>query len=172
MSMEASLRLYNQTRHILIMGVSGCGKSTIGAALAAKLGFDFIEGDDLHPAINIEKMRKGVPLDDNDRWPWLACISDALTRSERPVVVSCSALKKSYRDFLRQHTAAPVLVIYLRGSFAVISARLMARSEHFMPSNLLQSQFDILGEPEGEADTVTIDVELTLENIMEILLTK
>lgn len=172
MSMEASLHLYKAKRHIIIMGVSGCGKSTIGAVLANKLGLGFAEGDELHPATNIEKMRNGAPLDDNDRWPWLARICDILNQSECLMVVSCSALKKSYRDFLRRHSAAPVDVIYLRGSFQTISSRLTERSGHFMPSNLLQSQFDILEEPEGEDDTVIIDIELSLESIIEIFLTK
>ncbi len=131
------------------MGVSGCGKSTIGQLLAERLEGSFIEGDDLHPAENIRKMSAGIPLEDADRMPWLDRIArEAIRRKQSQpwVVISCSALKAAYRERLRQ--AIPDLrVIFLRGSREFIGKRMTARTGHFMPAALLDSQFAALEEP-------------------------
>lgn len=145
-------------RRIIVMGVSGSGKSTIGSALAAGLGAVYIDGDDLHPSENIAKMQAGIPLDDAARWPWLGLIGDALSNAEKPVVLGCSALKRDYRDLIRSRAASPVLFVYLRGTSETINARLAERSGHFMPSALLASQFAILEEPGSDEWAVTVDI--------------
>lgn len=130
----------------VIMGVSGCGKSTIGAAFAAAIGARFVDGDDLHPAANVAKMRAGVALTDADRAPWLDRVGATLRQDQG--VVACSALKRSYRDQIR--TWAPVTFLYLQGTRATLLARLSARAGHFMPVNLLESQLAILQPPTSD----------------------
>ena len=150
---------------VVIMGVSGCGKSHIGALLASRLGLGWRDGDDLHPAENLVKMRAGLPLEDADRWPWLDRVAQAL-RTEAPLVIGCSALRRSYRDRLRQGAGGPVTFVHLTGSKALITARMTARSGHFMPPALLDSQFTIL-EPPGPAEhALTLDVDQTPETIV------
>lgn len=137
---------------IVLMGVSGSGKTTIGKALAADLGWAFIEGDDFHPAANVEKMRSGSPLTDEDRRPWLQAlrgrVEEACERNE-DVIVACSALKDDYRDFLERDDPACVHFVYLRGSEDLIRRRLAEREGHFMDPALLRSQFEALEPPEG-----------------------
>lgn len=129
---------------IVVMGVSGCGKSSVGIALAEALGARFIDGDDLHPEANKAKMGAGIPLDDSDRWPWLDLVGEALTPN---TVIACSALKRAYRDRIR--TAAPgTFFVHLDGSREILEQRLGARTAHFMPATLLDSQLAIL-EPLG-----------------------
>jgi gluconokinase len=150
---------------VVVMGVSGCGKSSVGEDLARRIGADFIEGDSLHPAANVEKMRAGMPLDDADRWPWL----DALGRTlgaDGNVVVSCSALKRSYRDRLRALAGRPVVFIFLRGEREVLAARMAARSHDYMPLSLLDSQLATLEPPHGEDSVVTIEINQPLEAIV------
>jgi len=136
------------TRYV-VMGVSGCGKSSIGAMVAAALGARFIDGDDLHPAANIAKMSQGIPLDDADRAPWLARVGAALAAPD--TVVACSALKRSYRDIIRTNAGAEVTFLFLRGTREVLIERMKARPDHFMPASLLDSQLATLQPPtQGE----------------------
>jgi gluconokinase len=154
---------------ILVMGVSGSGKTTVGRRLADRLGAAFIEGDAYHPAANVAKMERGEPLTDADRRPWLealrAVIEDLLERSETGVV-ACSALKARYRA--RLHVDHPrVRLVYLEGDAATIRARMEARADHFMPPGLLQSQFDAL-EPPTDAD-VTVSIDQTPGEIVQVI---
>jgi gluconokinase len=138
------------------MGVSGSGKSTVGAALAQRLQVPFVDADTLHPPANIAKMTAGEPLDDDDRRPWLDRVGDWLAGHRDGGVVSCSALKRQYRDQLRAHCPR-IEFLYLSGSPELIGGRLAARSGHFMPAALLRSQFDAL-EPLGADEAgVTVD---------------
>jgi carbohydrate kinase (thermoresistant glucokinase family) len=140
------------------MGVSGGGKSTVAGLLAGKLGWDLAEGDDMHPAANIAKMAAGHPLEDADRWPWLARVAEwirARTAVGRPGIVTCSALKRSYRDKLR---GPSVVFVYLAGSRVLIARRLAARHGHFMPAALLDSQFAALEPPEPDEHAITVDI--------------
>lgn len=143
---------------LVIMGVSGCGKSTVAGLLAGRLGWDLAEGDDMHPEANIAKMSAGVPLTDADRWPWLARVAEWIgehTAAERPGVVTCSALKRSYRDRLR---GPRVIFVHLAGSRELIARRLAARHGHFMPAKLLDSQFAALEPPGPDEDAITVSI--------------
>jgi gluconokinase len=148
----------NPPRVLLLMGVSGCGKTTVGEALAAQLGCRFVDADDLHPPENKAKMSAKVPLSDEDRWPWLRRVRaemDAIPPGQQ-CVVGCSALKRAYRRLLMDG-AEGVRLIYLRGTFELIAARLAARQGHFMPPDLLRSQFAALEEP-GPDEGVSVDI--------------
>jgi gluconokinase len=143
---------------IVLMGVSGSGKTTIGKVLAAQLGWDFIEGDDFHPASNKEKMHRGIPLTDEDRRPWLRALRariDAACDHGENAVLACSALKDEYRDYLERDEPECVHYVYLRGSEELIAKRLAERKGHFMNPALLHSQFEALEPPEG---AVQVDV--------------
>ncbi|HVK27413.1 MAG TPA: gluconokinase [Nocardioides sp.] len=152
---------------LVVMGVSGSGKSTVGAALAQRLGVPFEDADDLHPPANIAKMSAGIPLDDDDRHPWLETIGAWLAAHDgHGGVVSCSALKRAYRDQLRAHAARAVFV-HLHGTREVIARRQASRPGHFMPASLLDSQFDTL-EPLAEDEAgVVIDVDQTVDVIVQ-----
>ena len=144
-------------RCYVLMGVSGCGKSSVGTALSITCGMNFIDGDDLHPAANIEKMSRGEPLADDDREPWLAHVGQALAEEDGPVVIGCSALKRKYRDWIREAVPEPVRFIHLDAPQCVLQERVKGRSGHFMPSSLLDSQFATLerlsqGEMGAEID--------------------
>lgn len=136
---------------LVLMGVSGSGKSTVGKILAQRLGWTFIEADDFHPTANVEKMRNGIPLTDDDRKPWLAAvrrrIDEACERGEN-AVVACSALKHAYQEYLGHHAPQSVRYVHLRGSEEVIRERLAARKGHFMNPSLLHSQFETLEPPD------------------------
>lgn len=148
-------------RVVVVMGVSGSGKTTVAALLAAALGWRFIEGDDLHPPANIAKMRRGEPLTDTDRAPWLARIAaeiDALRAAGRGGVVACSALRRAYRDVLIGPRAGMALV-YLAGGHDLIAARLHGRHGHFMPESLLDSQFAALEPPATDEHAIVVPID-------------
>ena len=153
---------------IVIFGVSGAGKTTVGKMLAEQLGWRFLEADDFHPAANIEKMRNGHPLTDEDRWPWL----DGLRKQiERPLfagenaVLACSALKRAYRDRLR--VSDEIKFVFLRGDYALVEKQLRSRRGHFMNAALLQSQFDDLEEPQLHENVLTVELGRTPQEIVE-----
>lgn len=156
--------------NILIMGVSGSGKTTIARQVSQKLNFQFLEADGFHPKENIEKMSQGKPLNDLDREPWLIAISEALTELEgKGFVLACSALKESYRELLQKGLEKPLFIFYLEGSFEQILERMSKRKDHFMPETLLKSQFDTLEIPQG---AVRINIENSPEVITEIIIEK
>ena len=138
-----------RTPILLVMGVSGSGKTTIGALLAGRLGWTYAEADDFHPPANVEKMHAGIPLTDEDRRPWLEAIAAWIDRQENPGVVTCSALKRRYRDMLRKDPER-VGLIYLEGSRELIGRRMAARHGHFFPQKLLDSQFADLEPPQPD----------------------
>jgi gluconokinase len=157
---------------ILVMGVSGAGKSTIGALLAARLGVAFADADQFHPPENIRKMTAGVPLTDSDRWPWLDAIGawlDARAAEGMGGVVTCSALRRAYRARLLGARQA-VRLFYLQGEPALIAARQAARPGHFMPASLMASQFATLEEPEAAERAIALSVEAAPEMIVEAAL--
>ncbi|NEX46504.1 gluconokinase [Pseudotabrizicola algicola] len=156
------------TLRLIIMGVSGCGKSSVGEGLAARLGIPYRDGDDLHPAANVEKMRAGIPLTDEDRWPWLDRVAQVLAE-EAPVIVGCSALRRIYRDRLRAGAGGPVRFVHLTGSRAVIAARMAARSGHYMPPSLLDSQFAALEVP-GPDEALAVSIDQPLPALIDSLL--
>jgi gluconokinase len=143
---------------LVVMGVSGCGKSTVAGVLAGRLGWDLGEGDDLHPKANVDKMASGHPLTDEDRWPWLDRIAAWIrerTDAGRPGIITCSALKREYRDILRgEH----VVFVYLHGTREQIATRLQARQGHYMPPALLDSQFADLEPPGDDERALRIDI--------------
>lgn len=162
-------------RAVVIMGVSGSGKTTVAELLAKRLGWTFAEGDRLHPPANVEKMRQGIPLGDADRAPWLDRIGEELKawgRSRKSGIMTCSALKRAYRDRIR--AARPdVRFVYLKGTEALIRDRVAARHHEYMPGSLLHSQFETLEEPEPDEGVVTIEagdsVEAEVEEIVASL---
>jgi gluconokinase len=145
---------WNEAMIVVLMGVSGSGKTTVGTLLATQLGWTFIDADDYHPAANIEKMHRGIPLNDEDRRPWLDAlrqrIDTACAKGEN-VVVACSALKHAYQDYLERDEPTCVHYVYLEGSEELIRQRLAGRKGHFMNPNLLHSQFETLEPPENAA---------------------
>ncbi|MEL7245115.1 MAG: gluconokinase [Cyanobacteria bacterium J06643_5] len=150
---------------ILVMGVSGSGKTSIGEKLAESLGYEFADADDFHPQENIEKMRNGIALSDKDRLPWLQKMQEVIKHhlSENTnIVITCSALKESYRQMLLVNHES-VKLVYLKGSFELIHKRLKERLNHFMSEKLLKSQFDILEEP---LEAFTVDISQPLEVIV------
>jgi gluconokinase len=151
---------------VVVMGVSGCGKTEVGRSLAQRLGASFIDADDLHPPANVEKMRRGIPLDDADRAPWLGLLNARLREAVaagRPVVLACSALKQRYRDMLAADVPG-LRFVHLSGSRELIAARLAARRHRYMPASLLDSQFAALEPP---ADAITIDVAMPVDKVVD-----
>jgi gluconokinase len=151
------------------MGVAGCGKSAVGAALAARLGAAYLDGDDLHPPANIDKMSRGKPLTDDDRWPWLTLVGKRLANPDGILIIGCSALKRRYRDHIRDEAGAPVIFVYLAGTKALIAARMGARSGHFMPTSLIDSQFAALEPPGPDENAIAVDIDNTLETIVDTI---
>lgn len=151
------------------MGVAGCGKSAVGAALAARLGAAYLDGDDLHPPANIDKMSRGEPLTDDDRWPWLTLVGKRLANPDDILIIGCSALKRRYRDHIRDEAGAPVIFAHLAGTKALIAARMGARSGHFMPTSLIDSQFAALEPPGSDENAITVDIDNTLETIVDTI---
>ena len=151
---------------IIIMGVAGCGKSSVGAALAAAMDAEYCDGDDLHPASNIEKMSSGIPLNDNDRAPWLDLIGARLAESDGTLMIGCSALKKIYRDRIRAAVQEPVTFLHLTGTREVIEGRMSSRPGHFMPVALLDSQFSTLEPLQPDELSVLIDINQPFDKVV------
>lgn len=152
---------------VVIMGVCGSGKSTIGLALAEKCGGVFLDADDFHPTANIEKMKRGEPLDDADRAPWLARLAALLSESgDKPVFLACSALKARYREILSAGRG-DVQFVHLSGTPEIIRARLRARPGHFMPESLIDSQFAALETP---ADALSVDIDQPVDAIVATII--
>ncbi|MDR7330150.1 gluconokinase [Corynebacterium guangdongense] len=156
----------NKPLHVVVMGVSGSGKTTVGEMLAEQLGLPYYDGDDLHPQANIDKMAQGIPLTDEDRWPWLTLVGEWL--AERPAggVIGCSALKRSYRDAIR--AASPgVSFVHVHGAKELLRERMEHRPGHFMPASLLDSQFATLEELDEDEVGQVFDVADTPDRIVE-----
>ena len=154
---------------VVVMGVSGSGKSTVGAALAQRLQVPFADADAFHPQANITKMSAGEPLDDEDRYPWLDAVGEWLARHRDGGVMACSALKRKYRDQLRAHCAS-IVFLQLSGSPELIARRQASRLGHFMPAALLKSQFDTLEPLEPDERGVVVDVGQSVDAIVETFL--
>jgi carbohydrate kinase (thermoresistant glucokinase family) len=157
-------------RIIIVMGVSSSGKTTVGKAIARRLHAPFLDGDDYHSEANKEKMREGIPLTDEDRWPWLATLSKALhdaAEGKGVAVGACSALKRVYRDRLASGAGEPVLFVYLDGDIKLIGERMAKRHHAFMPTSLLESQFATLEPPAPDENALTVPVTLSIEAIAE-----
>jgi gluconokinase len=156
-------------KRIVVMGVSGCGKSTVAQALALRLGLPFIEGDDLHPPNNVAAMRAGTPLTDENRRGWLQAVAAALAQAENTgAVLTCSALKRSYRNQLR--ASAPGLqLVHLTGPQSLLAERLQSRAGHYMPASLLQSQLDTLEPPAADEGALTHSIAQSAQRIVDAL---
>lgn len=158
-----------KTRALVVMGVSGCGKTSVGEALSKKLGWPFFDGDKFHPEANVQKMSAGIPLNDDDRKPWLETLHSLIQQhilKGESVIVGCSALKESYRDILRGNLN--VTFVHLEGSFDLIYQRMQAR-EHFMKPGMLKSQFETLEPPQ---DAITVSIADPLDEIVGQILKK
>ena len=165
MSVEAA----KPPRALIVMGVSGSGKSTVAVRLAEQLGWTFEDGDRFHPASNVAKMSAGRPLTDEDRWPWLQAIADEIDRVARNsghVVIACSALKRAYRELL-VHGRDDVRIVFLDGTKTLIADRLAHRKDHFMPPGLLDSQFKTLEPPEPSEHPITVSIDAPVEVIVQ-----
>jgi gluconokinase len=157
---------------LIVMGVSGSGKSTVGDALAKRLGWLYEDGDKFHPASNVAKMAAGHALTDEDRWPWLRAIAaeiDRLSAAGVRSVIACSALRRVYRDIL-VHGRADIRLVYLNGTQALIAERLSGRKGHFMPPGLLTSQFNTLEPPAADERPVTVSIKAPVKKIVEEIL--
>jgi len=158
-----------KTRFFIVMGVSGCGKTSVGQALARFFGWDFYDADDFHPPENVAKMANGIPLDDSNRAPWLASLHDMILSNltaDKPGVLACSALKESYRQQLKNGNDG-VRIVYLKGSYDLIWSRMEKRTDHYMQPHMLKSQFDALEEP---TNALTIDISMSLDDIVQEIL--
>ena len=152
--------------HLVVMGVSGCGKTSVGEALGRALRLPFEDGDDLHPKENIAKMSAGIALTDEDRFPWLDRVGDRLKANPGGIIIGCSALKRIYRDRIRKAAEHPVTFLHLDGSRALIESRMRARKGHFMPASLLESQFAALEPPAAEERAITVSIDASIEKIV------
>lgn len=165
-------KVANMKPLIVVMGVSGSGKSTIGELLARRLKVHYLDADNLHPESNVQKMASGIPLNDDDRWPWLAKVGEALAAArETGLVVACSALKRSYRDLILKY-APETTFLLLDGPPALIAKRLKRRKGHFMPTSLLESQFASLEPLAKNENGITVDVAQTPRHIVAEALAK
>lgn len=166
---ERPVTAHADIRLIVVMGVSGAGKSTIGERLAKKLDIPFLDADNLHPRSNVEKMRGGTPLTDEDRFPWLEIVADAMRNTADTrgrVVCACSALRRAYRDCLTNRAGEQILFVLLHGDKAVIAERQANRPGHFMPPKLLDSQFATLEHFENDEDGIVVDVAMSIDEIV------
>lgn len=157
---------------LIVMGVSSSGKSSIGKALAEKIGWRFADGDDFHPPANVEKQRAGQALTDADRWPWLQSIADEIDRFTAEggkIVIACSALKRAYRVLLL-HGRQDVRIVYLHGSRELIAERMAARKNHFMPTSLLDSQFKTLEVPGPDERPITVSIDDDIDGIVDAII--
>lgn len=172
MKAEAKLMSESTTasRLYVVMGVAGCGKTTIGEFLSEAIGGVFLDGDAFHPAANIEKMSRGEALTDKDRWPWLERFGREIARRAGPVVGGCSSLKRTYRDLITRSAKEPVVFIYLEGSRELIAERMDRRTGHFMPTSLLDSQFAALQVPEEDENAICVDIDAPVEIIIDRIL--
>jgi gluconokinase len=160
-------------RFLVLMGVSGCGKSTVAPLVAERLGWAYVDGDWLHPAANVEKMRRGEPLTDEDRWPWLRAIAariDAIRAEGGGAVVACSALKRAYREILAGGRG-DTRFVFLTGAPETIARRLAARDAHFMPAALLESQLRTLEAPGPDEDAIVVSIEGPPAEVVETIVT-
>ena len=156
-----------EPRLLVVMGVSGSGKSSVGEALAQHLGGAFLDGDSYHPAANIAKMSKGTPLTDEDRWPWLEALARAMAGRPGVVIGGCSALKRVYRDRITAAAGEPVLFVHLSGTKDLIWQRMSARKDHFMPLALLDSQFATLEAPASDENALSVPITGSVGEIAE-----
>ncbi len=157
---------------IVVMGVSGSGKTTVGRQLAERLGATFRDGDAFHPKANVAKMSAGMPLTDADRWPWLDAIAAAIrdTPPEPPLVVTCSALKRAYRERILHGAGRPVAFVFLNGPRKVLAERMAARKNHFMPASLLDSQLAALEPPAPDEPAIEVSFEPPVKTIVATIL--
>ncbi len=155
---------------VVVMGVSGSGKTTIGEALARRQNLPFLDADDFHPQANIDKMSAAIPLTDDDRWPWLKALGAAMRQAaenEGGVIATCSALKRSYRSHLSEHVGLPMIYALLDGSRETLFKRISARKDHYMPPSLLDSQLAALERPAADEPVATFSIENDAEAIVE-----
>lgn len=160
-----------KTRFLILMGVSGSGKTTVGKSLAERLGWDFYDADDFHLSENVAKMASGIPLNDSDRAPWLASLHELISsslRTDHPGVLACSALKERYRQQLMEGNEG-VQIIYLKGSYDLIWSRMKKRTDHYMKPHMLKSQFETLEEP---AVSWTVDISMCVDDILQEILNR
>ena len=169
MSTAESRHRFSDLRLFVVMGVAGCGKSSVGAAVAERLGATYLDGDDFHPAANIEKMSRGEPLSDEDRWPWLRIVGEETAKRRGKVFTGCSALRRAYRDYLRKTAGEPVGFIFLDGSRSLIAERMARREGHFMPLSLLDSQFAALERPQADEPVLTVDISGSEADVVEAI---
>ncbi|RUT33062.1 gluconokinase [Arsenicitalea aurantiaca] len=175
MSTAPSPRPFEVSRIIIVMGVTSSGKSSIGEAIARHFDVPFLDGDQYHPDANVEKMRAGTPLTDEDRWPWLETLGTALHEAAEQkgrAIGACSALKRAYRDYLVEKAGEPILFVYLDGSRDLIASRMAKRQHHFMPTSLLDSQFATLERLQPDENHFSVSIEPSLREITETILAK
>lgn len=168
--LNAFIATENMNIHFfIVMGVSGCGKSSVGQSLASHLRWDFYDADDFHPSENVAKMANGIPLDDSDRAPWLTSLHNLISSSlkaDKPGVLACSALKERYRQQLMKDNDG-VQIVYLKGSYDLIWSRMKKRTDHYMKPHMLKSQFETLEEP---SNALTIDISMSLDDMVQAIL--
>ncbi|WP_419913773.1 gluconokinase [Hoeflea sp.] len=167
MSTAESRPVSDATRLYVVMGVAGSGKSSIGIAVAAKLGATYLDGDDFHPPSNIEKMSRGEALTDEDRWPWLKTVAREMTARPGTVFAGCSALRRIYRDTIADVAGEPVTFVFLDGTRDLIAERMKAREGHFMPVSLLDSQFAALERPQPDERAIVVDISTDLTQVVD-----
>jgi len=153
---------------LVLMGVSGCGKTSVGEALSRRLDVAYLDGDDLHPRGNVDKMRAGIPLTDEDRWPWLDRVARELS-DNAPLIIGCSALRRIYRDHIRACANGRVQFVHLAGDRDLIANRMAKRAGHYMPLSLLDSQFAAL-EPPGPDEAITVEISRPFKELVDAIL--